>query len=345
MPFGQLWAGNVYGTNSGKVFVKLTGNDDALQGTLSLNELGVGVIVFDVTATFDGTELKLNGHPVKYPEGGQVSNLVAAGKLTGNGQLRGEWQTEAGSSGTFVLYPHDVIEEKAREVDEAPYQVHTARHNFTAVALDRNQLFGLADALQAEFTLSQVVVTVSLDTQRILLLDRFKKESFGKERAVYLKLYVQERESNGFSRIAVIEIGPEFNFASVQGSDEAWVLGMLEKIKRQVQPFERNYTTNFQKVGFGINQILIVGAIVYLPSLETLRDRTLLMGWVLLSVFIVNRLHQKLLPHATLYLVPKPKSTFTASLISWIIAVSSALVAALLAAYLQGQFPFLQSSK
>ena len=46
MALGRLWAGRVYGTNMGNLFVKLEGDDPALMGTLRFNESGVGVVVY-----------------------------------------------------------------------------------------------------------------------------------------------------------------------------------------------------------------------------------------------------------------------------------------------------------
>lgn len=48
MTLGRLWAGRAYGTNTGNVFVELNGNDEALTGTLHLNEPGVGPAVYEV---------------------------------------------------------------------------------------------------------------------------------------------------------------------------------------------------------------------------------------------------------------------------------------------------------
>ncbi len=178
------------------------------------------------------------------------------------------------------------------------------------------------------------------DTEQTRLLSDFKLANYSAESANIIKLYAQQSETNGINRVSVVEFGPEFNMAMAQGADEAWALGMLEKLKRHIQPLERTYTTNFKKYGVGINQFLLVGAIIFLPSLETLKDRAVLMIGVLSIIFGVNWLHRRFLPHAVIYLKPKPKGAIVAHLASWLIAVTSALVAALLAAYLlQGQLP------
>jgi hypothetical protein len=87
-----------------------------------------------------------------------------------------------------------------------------------------------------------------------------------------------------------------------QGADKAWVLGELERLKRDVHGFERAYATNVKRLGFGINQLLLFGVIVYLPSLDSLRDRTILMVGVIALMGAVTWLHNRFLPFAAVYL-------------------------------------------
>lgn len=132
------------------------------------------------------------------------------------------------------------------------------------------------------------------------------------------------------------------NYIMTQGSDEAWVLGMLEKLKLSVKGLERKYATSLQKFGFGINQMLIAGAVVYLPSLPNLAARATLMVGVIMISWAVTWLHGRYLPFSALYLAEKTKgfwSRVLPSAFSWLIAVTSALAATLLATYLQGWLP------
>ncbi len=124
-----------------------------------------------------------------------------------------------------------------------------------------------------------------------------------------------------------------------QGSSEAWVLGRLERLKRDLRQFERAYTTNFKQLGFGINQVLLLAAIVFLPSLANLRDRAILMIGVLALTYAVTWLHNRYLPLAAIYLSRKPETLLariTPSVVSWLIAATAGIAATLLAGYLQG---------
>ncbi|WP_322865320.1 hypothetical protein U5922_003400 [Aquicoccus sp. G2-2] len=345
MVIGNKWAGKLYGTNTGNLYVTLEGDDDALQGRIHLNDPVFGLVVYAINGTFDGQGLSLQGEPEKSIEGVELGKLKAAALLNSRGELEGEWTTSIGSAGTFVLFPHDRISEQEEEGGARQEQLHTARHNFGAVAVDREQITALAEEVQSDFRQTQVVVTVLAGTEKSRLLDDFKNAKFKDERATVFKIFARERQTSGIDRIVVIEFGPEVNFAMTQGADEAWVLGMLEKLKNSVEPLERKYATSFKKFGFGINQLLFVGAIVYLPSLTSLGVRVVLMVGVLAIIWFVTWVHRRYLPFAALFLGNKPKGFFAKSLpsaLSWIIAVTSAVAATLLATYLQGLFPISQ---
>src|SRR3546814_8318850 len=92
-----------------------------------------------------------------------------------------------------------------------------------------------------------------------------------------------------------------------QGANEAWVLGQLETLKRDLKRYERTYITNFKRWGIGINQVMLLAAIVFLPSLNGLKDRAILMGVVLALILGINSLHSRYVPYAAIYLREKKK--------------------------------------
>ena len=87
MALGRLWAGKVFGTNTGNLFIELNGDDSALQGTLRVNEPGVGIAVYSIEAVFDGVNLSLKGKPEVAPEGVALGQLTAHAALTARGEL------------------------------------------------------------------------------------------------------------------------------------------------------------------------------------------------------------------------------------------------------------------
>jgi len=81
MALGRLWAGMVYGTNTGNLFVKLEGEDEALKGTLRVNEGGVALYSYAIEGSFDGAQLALSGEPQTKIEGIQFGDLKAKARL------------------------------------------------------------------------------------------------------------------------------------------------------------------------------------------------------------------------------------------------------------------------
>ncbi|WP_316167515.1 MULTISPECIES: hypothetical protein [unclassified Bradyrhizobium] len=339
MGLGHLWAGRAFGTNIGNLFVKLEGDDRALTGTLHFNEQGVGLVVYAVGGAFDGRRLTLSGKPQTKIEGLTFGDLKTDAALNPKGNLEGQWETEIGSAGTFVLFPHDASQPAASGSEATPDQLHTARHHFGAIGIDRQQLTTLAETIQRDFRSAQVVVTVVAGTEQSRFLNDFKSLNLSTEQATAVKLFVQEPDRGNVNKVVSVELGPQVNTVMTQGADEAWVLGELELLKQTLRNLEHTYTTNFKRLGFGINQLLFVGAIIFIPSLGNLRDRAVLMIGVLVLVYIVNWLHGRFLPFAAIYLGKRPPSFVaraTPTVVSWLISATAGIVATLLAAYLQG---------
>ena len=294
-------------------------------------------MVYSLQGTFDGLQLKLTGEPQTEIDGVDFGQLSVVAKLDTRGELNGEWNTDIGSAGTLILFPQD--QALGADASKFPDQLHTARHQFGAVLVNRDQITSIAEEIQRDFKKSQLIVTVVAGTEQSRFLEDFKTSSFNTSRAVIIRLFVQEPEISGVNRVVQVEFGPQVNTAMTQGAEESWVLGTLEKMKRSIQPLERNYATNFKKFGFGINQLLIFGAIIFLPSLDRIQDRTVLMTGVLALTFGVNWFHNHYLPLAALYLSEKPKGIFarlSPSILSWLIATTAGIVALLLGSYLLG---------
>lgn len=335
MTLTKRWAGRVCGTNIGNVFVTLDGEDAALTGTLRINEQGVGIAVYTVQGSFEAPALTLTGQPVAKIEGIEFGQLSAKGTMNAKGELHGDWETTIGSAGTFVLFPHSGGEPPT-DVQRAE-QFHTARHNFGAIEIDRERITEIAESIRRDFP--SVVVTVVAGTEQARYLEDFKQIQFSADRAEIIKIFAQKPDDFGSNRVVSIEFGSQANIAMTQGANEAWVLGQLETLKRDLRRYERTYITNFKRWGIGINQLMLLAAIVFLPSLDGLKDRAILMAVVLALIFAVNWLHSRYVPYAAIYLHDKKQGWLGKAwprAASWGIGIVAAVIGTLAAAYLQG---------
>jgi hypothetical protein len=338
MALTKRWAGKAWGTNIGNVFVSLEGEDNALTGVLRMNEPGIGIYVYNVAGSFDAPTLKLTGQVQTEIDGVVFGDLALNGMMNDKGELHGEWQTTIGSGGTFHLFPHSGPEE-ALEPSDTPIleQFHVARHNFGAIEVDHEQIVTIGENIRQDFP--NVIVTVVAGTEQARYLDDFKQRQFNTDKAEVVKIYAQRPDERGFNQVVSVEFGPQINTAMTQGASEAWVLGRLETLKRDLKRYERTYVTNFKRWGIGINQLLLLGTIVFLPSLNGLRDRTILMGAVLALIGGVYWFHSRYLPFAAIHLREKKKGLVGRawpSIASWGVGILATVAATLLAAYLQG---------
>jgi hypothetical protein len=337
MPLSRLWAGKAFGTNTGNLFVKLQGEDKALTGTLRFNDDANGMLVYGISGTFDGSALKFTGTVQLQQPGHVAGQLVALALLRPTGNLGGEWETTAGTGGTFVLFPHDNPEIANAAI--TPDQYHTARYIFKPIEITREQIVALADDIQKDFPKARLVVTIVADTEQSRFLDDYKKRKPNADKAALVKLYISEPESGGTNRVVSVEFGQQTNSVMTQGGTEEWVLGTLEKLKREIRPFERVYTPNVEWMGLNVNQLLLLGAIAFLPSLSGLRDRAIFLGAVYFLTLAVNWFNAKFLPHSSIYLTAKREGLVARvgpSVWSWCVGIAASVIATLLGAYLNG---------
>jgi hypothetical protein len=337
MTIAKRWAGFAYGTNTGKLFLKLDGNDENLIGTLHHNEHGVGVIVYDIEGKFEGSSLSFSGRPQGNLALVNLGDLSAHGSLNANGNIGGDWSTTIGTAGTFELYPHAHSENHQLEPQPSGEKLHTARHQFGAISIDRAEIIEIADTIQKEFKNSNLVITISGQTEQSLYLSDFKEKHSEFKEAVVVTLRASEAETNNISKVVQLEFGPLYNNLMTQGANEAWVLGLKEKIKLAVKPFEKSYATNFNKFGVTLNQFALIFALAYLPSFSSAASRYIFVIWVLILLLFINYIHRKYLPFALFNFSEKRRGILARiwpSMLSWFIATMAALAASILAAYL-----------
>jgi len=336
MAIGKLWAGRIYGTNLGNVFIKLSGDDAALTGIVRLNDDAHGVAVYEVDGSFDGTTIALSGTPKDPPETVKLGEVSVTGKLNAQGSIRGEWSSTLGTGGTFVLHPHDSGDEE--EPKSIADQLHIKRHKFGAVALKRDDVLKLADKMQSQFQ-SSVIVTVTAATSQSRILPDFKKTELPYPKADAIKLYVQQHEQGGINRILQLEFGTAGNSIEAQSVDESWALGIVEKMRMEVQLFEHSYATHIRRLGFGINQVFAFWTLVFMPSISDLWWRAGFLGAMIAVVWVNNELHRRFLPTATIELGQLPPSLISRvgpRVVSWLIASASAIAVTLISAYVGG---------
>ncbi|AUW58654.1 hypothetical protein C1T17_11635 [Sphingobium sp. SCG-1] len=223
---GKNWNGHVYGTNIGNVSVSLNGEDNALTGLIRLSDNQHGVIVYDVTGSFEAGTLTLDGKPQgEIPEGTVVGELTVVGALTPEGRIDGEWSTTIGTGGTYQLWPH-AYQVRSTNPGAIPEQMNTSSRSMGAIRLYADDVRSLIAQLVKDFSQKRAVVTFNdKGNEKNIYADEFEAILDDLPELKYLKISVQEPEMFGLNRNAMVELTAwGENAIRVQSVQEAYPL-------------------------------------------------------------------------------------------------------------------------
>jgi hypothetical protein len=344
---GRLWAGRVFGTNTGNLFVELTPTADGLTGVLRFMDAAFGLVVYEIKGFFDGTTVKLHGKPNQAPPGIETGEIEAQAVLTAAGHLRGRWASSLGTGGTFELFPHDLppADQTKQPDSPVPEQLHTARLTVGAVRLYADDVRDLALVQRRDFSVGRLIVTYrSGGIENTRYFEDFEQGIKGISELQYLKISIQEPEAHGINKVAIIELDSQGrNDVIVQGIHESWVIGKSEALARQLRRYEKNLVTNTKKYGLGFNQFIFLAMLVLFPEIEPLWRRVLFAGIVVALLWAIFSAHQRFLPNVVVYVTPrKPGLLIQAwpSILSWLITATASLAAAIAFYFLTRRSPF-----
>lgn len=338
------WAGRIYGTNTGNLFCQTKTEGDGLVAIIRFMDDVYGLAIYEATGTFDDSKLELRGVPKHGPENIELGPIVIIGKLEPNGQIRGNWESEIGTAGTFLLHPHNTAKEPISETVDLSEQLHTARTEIGALRIYGPDLRELITAVQKDFGHERTIVTYQDDgTEKAVYGSEFLKKIPSKMRLHYLRLYIQDKDIGNLNKIVSVELsanGP--NQITVQGAQETWVRGKLALLESVAKRNEAWTLTSAKKYGLNINGLLVVLAVAAVPDLPFISRLLLLLG----TVGIINAvgfLHKKYISNATIILQDEKASfadKYYSQIISVIITTFVGGVATLLYGTLAGYFSF-----
>jgi len=334
---GKLWAGRVYGTNTGNVFVELDSSGERVTGAVRLMDSQFGLTVYKVAGSFDGT-LRLKGEPTQVPSGITAGVLEITGNLMPEGNLRGQWSSSIGTGGTFEIYPHDTPQspdQRTAGPSAIPEQIFTSTVSLGSVRLYAKDLWELINFIRKDFIVGRPVVTYTIrGNEATKYFEDFQKEAstFGELRRI--KINIQELEAHGINKVVTIELNSNVNAENeirTQGINESWVVGKAEAIARTLRPFERKLVTTYKKFGLTLNQLIFLAMLALIPSIDLLLQRVIFVAVVVLLISFLYWLHSKFIPNAVIYLSAKEPTVFQRvwpSIMSWLAAVTASLTAA-----------------
>jgi len=98
------WSGQITGTNVGSFVLDLTADKDELNGALTLQDVGLGVFIYDASGHAELNRISLNLTPRVFPEGSEVGIVNVTGSIQTDGSLSGDWSSEIGTHGNFIAF-------------------------------------------------------------------------------------------------------------------------------------------------------------------------------------------------------------------------------------------------
>lgn len=343
---GKLWAGRVYGTNTGNVFIDFKNPGPDVGGTLRFMDNAFGLAIYDIQGTFDEETLQVTGKPTKNSEGHELGDLAVEAKLTPEGNLRGTWSTTLGTGGTFEVFPHDIATKTplARTGLVVPEQLYTRNVSLGAVRLFSEDVTQLLQHVQQDFVSGRLIVTFNARGSEVtkyaedFLLDA---KSLGPLK--YLKIVIQEPEAHGINRLVVVELNAfGTNEVRVQGIQESWVIGKAESVAALIKRNQSTLITTYKKFGLNLNQAIFVAMLVVMPSITKWAERAMFAVTVFVLLAALLWMHAKFIPNATVRMeVERPSfiARVWPTLLSWFVAATASLVAALIFYWLTKDTP------
>lgn len=329
---GELWAGHIYGTNTGKIFLELTGAPNNLSGKLRVADDLFGVTLINVAGSFRDGLLQITGQVQEAPDGLVFGDLSAKAKLQPNGSFSGEWESTIGTGGAFQLFPHTGIR-VGPSSEPGLEQVYTVSKELGALALYRDDILQLIRLLERDFHPERVIVAyVDRGTEIARYASDFETHLSGLDNLQSIKLTAQLRDAPGVNRIATIDVGQSYNRIVVQGPEESWVLGEAESLASHLRKREKQLYTRVGKYHVGLNQVVALGALVAMPELPFL-ERAIFIVTVVIFLAIAERMKRKLIPNLSLQLRRPNPSMFSQawpSIVSLLISIVAGVASALI---------------
>ncbi|WP_447969828.1 hypothetical protein [Nitrospira sp. M1] len=342
---GRLWAGRIYGTNTGNFFAEFDNSGSRISGTIWLMDAQFGLTIFNVTGLFDGT-LRLTGTPIQVPEGDGAGTIQLNAILTPEGYLRGQWSSGVGTAGTFEAYSHDTppTDQRAAGAAPIPEQFFSSNIALGAIRLYSKDLRELVQLIRKDFVMGRPIVTyVNRGNEVTKYFEDFQKDAHVPRELGRLKITIQEAEAHGINKIVIVELSSlGQNEIRVQGINESWVIGKAEAIARSLRPFEKGLVTTYKKFGLTLNQVIFFAMLVVIPAIDSLFHRGIFVAIVIVLLTFLYWLHSRFIPNAAIYLGDQEPTLIQRvwpSTLSWLAAVSASLAAAYVFYLLTGNTP------
>lgn len=339
----KLWAGRIYGTNTGNVSVKLDNTEGDLKGELKIADDRWGIASYKISGSFDGAKLSFKGNSGTAPDGIATGELTIEGALDADGSVKGEWSSTLGTGGSFILHPHTSPDEVKRTPTSAlPEQLYTVFKNIGVLKLSAEDVRDLIEHIKRDFSSGTRIVANYHDRGNEIskYAPDFESDFSRLHDLKYLRLHIQEAEAYGIAKSATVTVNSDGqNEIRTQGIQETWVSGKAETLNSFLKSKEKPIATLVRKYGLSLNVLIAIIAISALPELPFWR-RVVFSGFIVLVWLLVQRLHRKYVPNVSIFLSPQQTTLFSKAwpqVLLWGSTILSGIIVAAVYGLLKGE--------
>ncbi|WP_163133625.1 hypothetical protein [Agarivorans sp. Alg241-V36] len=339
LKLANRWAGKIYGTNTGNVFLELNQDESTLSGTLKIMDDIFGVSEYSCNGTISEGEITLCCEPSAMVEGMELGEVTILAFIKQDGRLTGDWSSEIGTAGTFNIFPHNLDDKQSKS--DIPEQIFNKTISIGSLRLFKEDIINLISFMKKDFVEGRVIVTYSQRGSELTkFADDFLNDSDELNELNYFKAVVQEPEAHGINRVAVVELFVSgISEIRVSGINESWVLGKAESIYQTLKPKQNHFVTTYKKYGLNLNGIIFFSMLVVIPEIVTIENRAIFVLVVFLLLNILLFVHAKIIPNTLIYMQENKPNFFQRvwpTLVSWLVAASSSVAAAYIFMVLKG---------
>jgi len=328
------WIGNVYGTNTGNLFLEITSSNEGeeVSGTLRINDNVFGLTVYNITGTYENSVLKITGRPISQSNTQLITGeLEAEATISEDGSLKGNWKTSLETAGLFVAHPGNPASKTQNSKISTPQPIYIKNISLGALRLSSSDIRQLFKEIKKDLNTNVLIITYSFHGNEKMNFDEgFLDEIDSLKNLNNLKIYISEPAENNLNKMISIDLGIfNSNKISVQGPQEAWVIGKAEKLALFFKSFHSSLITNYKKFGLSINSLLFICMLILTPSIDTLINRAIFVFMVFALLLILQQIHKHFAPIVTIITSTNKLNwfhRFWPAMISWVTTIIGALI-------------------
>lgn len=292
------WAGTIWGTNNGTAIAVIQETSEGkIAGRYLIIEAGVGKTQAELTGTLgrDGSiEAVLRGFKspsdLILPEKGEMAGHFDSDK----GVIEGEWSTDLGSAGRFVLLPSPTESDAAGIIPEAappagdggkkPPALITKTRILGSYRLGQDDVRRLAELVAGGTKVPEPAFNATSDGRSFIHIGFEGLLSDPSVPAIVYELLISANEpvTNVGTKTVTVTFKPnEPNTLFVSDYDRTWVEGKAAEIEIFLQKRESRVAKFLKKYGPNVNSLIFLAMLVFLPSVESILERS----YIVLATF------------------------------------------------------------